>query len=121
MLRNRRMTKAGMSELAEEKDDKPKIKMENTFKMVPDDGTKFASCKVKTEIYKIFENYPSFSSANSDIPAFVIRLFLSISVAEADNFMKEDLLLFLTFGIFGVFRSLLFTEDSVESSRKFTD
>jgi hypothetical protein len=57
MLRNRRMTKAGMSELAEEKDDKPKIKMENTFKMVPDDGTKFASCKVKTEIYKIFENY----------------------------------------------------------------
>ncbi|CAG2200399.1 unnamed protein product [Mytilus edulis] len=58
MLRHRRMTRAGLSDLAEEKpDDKPKVKLENTFKMDPDEGTKFATCKVKSEIYKTFENY----------------------------------------------------------------
>lgn len=52
------MTRAGLSDLAEEKqDDKPKVRLENTYKMNPDDGTEFSSCRVQREVYKTLENY----------------------------------------------------------------
>lgn len=58
LLRHRRLTRAGLSDLVEEKqDDKPKVKLENTYKMSPDKGTEFSSCKVQQEVYKTLENY----------------------------------------------------------------
>ncbi|KAK3099401.1 hypothetical protein FSP39_003834 [Pinctada imbricata] len=55
----RRLTKA-IIDLPEEKDSstpKPKVRLENTYKMKPDEETVFSSCKVETEVDKLLHDH----------------------------------------------------------------
>lgn len=41
----------------EEQDAKPKVRLENTYKMKPDDGKAFFAHRIRTEIFSVLEEY----------------------------------------------------------------
>ncbi|VDH98706.1 Hypothetical predicted protein [Mytilus galloprovincialis] len=66
-------------------EEKPKIKMENTFKMIPDEDKRFSTAKAKKEIHNIFQNYLGDMAYDS---ARCSDLCLDLSVL-VKNKMKE--------------------------------
>jgi hypothetical protein len=88
-IRTRRATKSLVTDLPDPKlaDEKLKYKMENTYKMIPDDGTQFSTPKVRKEIYKVFENY--LGDVTYD-PIRCAKMCLDLSVLVKDKIKGLD-------------------------------